>query len=318
MSIYRCVIIGCGAIGGGYDRRARARWSFTHAGAYQLSPRTQLVAAADTNKSALARFGRKWGVRELFTDYQQMLEEHQPDIVSLCLPTSLHWQAFRDVCKRNVGAIFCEKPLSENLRQARQMARLAKGRLVTVNYVRRWNPSLVRLRSEIMKQRLGKPKNVVVRYTKGLFGVGSHFVDFARWFWGEPTEVRRLSRVERPGGDPGVDFLLRFRPGPVVYFLHVPDPGYVFLDVDILTDRGRIVIGQRGQEIERSRAVPEPHFQHFRILRRVSTQETAWRDCLPSAVLELVRCLDNGSQPSCTVEDGLRAVEICHKAAGRR
>lgn len=316
--VYRTAIIGCGAIGGGYDRDPGGSWSFTHAGAYRLCRQTRVVAAADTNTRALARFGRKWQIPEIYTDYRELLERERPDIVSLCLPTPLHWKVFRKICAYPVKAIFCEKPLSADLRQARDMARLAEGRLVAVNYVRRWNPSLIRLRRDLAAGRFGQPLQVLVRYTKGLFGVGSHFVDFVRWFWGEPSEIVQLRRVERPDGDPGVDFRLRFAGGPDAYFVHVENAPYVFLDVDILTDRGRIVISQRGQTIEHFRSALDPHFQQFRILRRISEEETEWRVCLTSAVRQLVQCLGNGAQPACTAYDGLRAVEICRKAAGAR
>lgn len=315
--MYRSAIIGCGRIGGGYDRDPASSWSFTHAGAYRLCRQIRLVAAADADERALSSFGRKWGVTRLYTDYREMLERHKPDILSLCLPTPLHYEAFREASSRGARAIFCEKPLSLDVGEARDMARLSVGRTVAVNYFRRWNPTLARLRSELGSGSLGRPLTAVLRYTKGLFGNASHLVDLARWLWGEPSEVRGLRRLERPDGDPGVDFLLRFPKGPEAYVLHVPDPGYVFLDVDLLTEQGRVVIGQRGQSLERFSTRLEPHYRGFRILRRVPETETRWRECLPAAVREISRCLAGGGQPSCTAQDGLRAVEICREAAGK-
>lgn len=309
----KAAIIGCGTVAGGYGSPA-----LTHAGAYRLTKGIRLIAGADPDQRALARFKRRWRLPAAYSDYREMLKRERPDLVSLCLPTHLHYQAFRDACEAGVRAIFCEKPLSDDLAEARAMTRLAKGRAVAVNYFRRWNPGLARLRADLRAGRLGRPVSVVARYTKGIFVNGSHYVDLARWFWGEPASVQRLRRVERPGGDPGVDFRLRFRGGTEALFLHVPDPGYVFLDVDILTDRGRVVIGQRGQTVARSRPELDPDYRAFRRLGKASEAPTDWRACLRGAVRDLAACLRNGGRPSCTAEDGLRAVEICREAAGGR
>lgn len=313
--VYRCAVIGCGQVGSGYDPGPRRGWGLSHAGAYRACSRTRLAAAADVDRGRLAAFGRKWAVERLHSDYRALLAEEDIDILSVCLPAAEQPRVFEAACRAGVKAFFLEKPLAADLAAAGRVARLARGRVVAVNYFRRWNLSLRGLREEFRSGRHGAPLHAVLRYTKGVCGNGSHLVDLARWWWGEPAEVRTVRRHAGSGEDPGVDFGLRFAGGWWAHFLHVPSAPYVFIDADILTEKGRVVVSQRGQRIRRFGLAREPHYGSFEILRDVSDRETLWRRCLVSAVSELARCLDRGGRPSCTVEDALAALRICRRAA---
>ena len=187
--VFKSAIIGCGNIAGGYDSEIPANWSLTHAGAYKLCPGTELIAAADTNVESLKNFGEKWKIDKLYIDYRKMLEVENIDILSLCLPTSEHYNAFQLVCEKDIPAIFCEKPLSYDLKEAEEMVEMSRGRVVSVNYFRRWNSTLSQVREEIRRGDYGRVINGTSRYTKGIFVNGSHIVDLIRWFLGEPEEV---------------------------------------------------------------------------------------------------------------------------------
>lgn len=309
---YRAAVIGCGRIAGGYDRFSGGAWAATHAGGYRRCRSAALVAAADPDPTARAGFGERWGLDRLYGDYREMLERERPDIVSVCLPTKGHFGAFRAACEAGARAIFLEKPVAADVVEARRMAELAGGRPVAVNYFRRWNPSLQALRGELAGGGQGRPLRAAVRYVKGLAENGSHWVDLLRWFFGEPVGFRVLRAYEEPAEDPAADFELDFGGGLLAVFLHLPEVDYVFHEVDILTDRGRVTIAQRGQELARSGRVEEPHYRRFDILRAEGApQETEWRDCPARAVEELVGCIEGGGRPSCALADGIRALEIC-------
>lgn len=309
--MYRCAIIGCGKIAGGYDKEVPEHWSFTHAGAYHLCPDTELVAASDIDRYALRSFLEKWKIENLYEDYREMLEKEKIDILSICLPTDRHYEVFKFACGKKIPAIFCEKPLSYDLNEGREMVRMSGNRIVSVNYFRRWDLTLAKLCTEIRNGFYGRVKNVVARYSKGIIVNGSHLVDLARWFLGEPEELTAL-RIHQPDDiDPGVDFILSFKGGTYMYFLHIPDITYTFIDIDILTDKGRVVIGQRGQSISRYNIITEPYSQKFNILKHVEDIETEWRYCIIRAVQEIVDILKNGGKTSCTPEDALKSLNIC-------
>jgi len=312
---YRAAIIGCGRIAGGYDPVAPdpgdpEAWSATHAGAYRLCPDTTLIAVSDPDAAARAQFAEKWGVDGLYADYRDMLAAETPDIVSLCLPTPLHEDAFAAALDAGAKAVFLEKPISDNVESATRMTARAGDVPVSVNFSRRFNPDYADVAAALARGEYGRPLNAVFRYTKGLIVNGSHHIDTARWFFGEPVEAATVKIADPDAADPGVDFRLTFANGFDAYFLHVPDAGYVFFDVEILLERGRLRIAQRGHRIAFDPAEAEPHFGLFDIIQPAHAKETGWRNATTRAVVDLVDCLQTGRQPSCTLNDGLRTAEI--------
>ncbi len=315
--VLKSAIIGCGNIAGGYDRKVPGIWSLSHAGAYHLCPDTELIASADVKPESLKKFGEKWGVTRLYENFREMLDNEEVDILSICLPTEKHYEIFKYACEKNVPAIFCEKPLSNDLSEAVEMANMSKGKIVSVNYFRRWNASIAQLRNEIRNGEYGNVIQVTARYTKGVFVNGSHLVDLILWFFGEPVDIRMIRNHNPASVDPGIDFVLNYKNDLTTYFLNIQDAEYVFVDIDITTEKGRIVLGQRGQHLVKYHITSEQYYRKFSILKQIEETETDWRNCPTRAVREIVNCLKTGDQTSCTPADGLRVIEICRKVVSQ-
>lgn len=310
--MYKAGIIGCGRIAGGYDPHMPEMYSSTHAGAYHLCKKTRLVAAADPSETARALFGEKWGIDKLYPDFEEMLTANKLDILSICLPTHLHYKAACAADAHGIQTVFFEKPISENLDEAAHIIEMFSDGVVAVNYFRRWNPSLQKIQAALKGNDFGETVSAVIRYTKGLLVNGSHLVDMARWFWGEPEYVRYIRTTQPDSNDPGIDFIMGFKGGFPVYFLNVPDVDYVFIDMDMVFKNGRVTIGQRGQSLVRWQVKQDPHFKLFNILDDPVEEKTLWQNCTTRAVEELVACMEQGKTPSCSLQDGYRALEICH------
>ncbi|MDE0426898.1 MAG: Gfo/Idh/MocA family oxidoreductase [Candidatus Poribacteria bacterium] len=106
---YNVAIIGCGGI------------SHMHAGWYVNEPRASLTAIADINAAGLKAYGEQYGVEKQYTDYIEMLETEEIDLVSVCTRPKLHAPVVIETAKRGVKGILSEKPMAENLGQAREM-----------------------------------------------------------------------------------------------------------------------------------------------------------------------------------------------------
>lgn len=308
---YAAAIVGCGRIGGGPD--SAAGFALSHAGGYRRAGGVDLIAAADPDPAKRHLMTELWSVAHTYQDWNGLYESHRPDIVSLCVPTKLHLPAFRDACQSSVRAIFMEKPLAPTLAEAKQMPALAQDRLVVVAFHRRWNASLARLAAEMRENRYGNVLQATIRYTKGLLVNGSHFIDLALWFLGKPIAASSLFRhTDGDPGDPGYDFRLDFQQGFSATFLHVPKAPYLFFEVDLLTDKGRVLIFERGQKVRVDFAARDTTYAGLSTLEQGPVVETDWRDWPAKAVAELVDCLNTGRNPSCTLEDGLRVSAVCH------
>ena len=65
----------------------------SHAKAYLESDRTDLVAVCDIDPMTLDAFGDEFDVEGRYTDYETMLREEQPDLISIGTPQQLHTAA---------------------------------------------------------------------------------------------------------------------------------------------------------------------------------------------------------------------------------
>ncbi|MBM3933909.1 MAG: Gfo/Idh/MocA family oxidoreductase [SAR202 cluster bacterium] len=104
-----------GMIGGG-------RKGTQHARAYELNPRSEVVAIADTDPENLELFKQRFKLNTGYSDYREMLEKENLDIVAPILPVGPNPDVVIG-CARSgkVKAIFCEKPMAISLEQADTM-----------------------------------------------------------------------------------------------------------------------------------------------------------------------------------------------------
>ena len=62
----------------------------SHAQGYLESERTDLVAVCDLDPNTLAEFGDEFDVENRYTDYETMLREEEPDLLSIGTPQQHH------------------------------------------------------------------------------------------------------------------------------------------------------------------------------------------------------------------------------------
>ena len=106
---YKVAIVGCGGI------------SHMHTGWYLKEPRATLTAISDIDQARVKAYGEQYEVEKQYTDYIEMLETEDIDIVSVCTRPKMHAPVVIEAAKRGVKGILSEKPMAENLGQAREM-----------------------------------------------------------------------------------------------------------------------------------------------------------------------------------------------------
>ena len=115
---FRCGLIGLGRIGCGFDDNPNRKSINTHAGAYNSIKKTKLVALCDIDQIKLDKYGKKYNVSKLYTDFHEMLKNEELDCVSICTLADSHLEIVEQIAKSNVRAIFLEKPISDTLENA--------------------------------------------------------------------------------------------------------------------------------------------------------------------------------------------------------
>lgn len=153
MAGYRAGIVGCGHI---------ARF---HARGYRAAAGVELAAVADIVPEALRTFGEEWGVTNRYTDYAEMLAEEKLDILSICTRNHQHVEPTLAGVEAGVGAIFCEKPMAMNLREADEMVAACEraGAKLIVDHTMRFEANYVHIKERIEQGAIGELLSVEVR-----------------------------------------------------------------------------------------------------------------------------------------------------------
>jgi len=188
-------VIGLGRLGSAYARYFNGRI----AGA-------TLVAVSDVDESLAASRATEYGVANWYGRYPDLLADKQVDGVVIVSPTSTHKEIVLEAAKRGLP-IFCEKPLSIALPEAREMQRAVEqtGVFFQMGFMRRFDRGYVAAKRKIEAGAIGQP--VVFKsssrdpyrpsleyldpaHSGGLFvDCGIHDLDLARWYMGEIDSV---------------------------------------------------------------------------------------------------------------------------------
>ncbi len=188
-------VIGLGRLGSAYARYFTGRI----AGA-------TLVAVSDVNEAAAVSLGTELGISKQYSNHRDLIADKQVEGVVIVSPTSTHREIVLEAAKHG-KAIFCEKPLSISLEEAREMQRVVEqtGVFFQMGFMRRFDKGYVAAKRKIEEGGIGTP--VVFKsssrdpyrpsleyldpaHSGGLFiDCGIHDLDLARWYMGEIASV---------------------------------------------------------------------------------------------------------------------------------
>jgi xylose dehydrogenase (NAD/NADP) len=150
---YRVGLVGTGGI-------ARA-----HGNACQQIAEADLAAIYDVSEEQLVRFGEEYGVPEMarYTDLDQMLNEADLDIISICTWGCFHADVGIQVCNsRKVKAVLCEKPFTQTATEAEAFVAAGRdnGVLVAEAFKFRHHPMHLKAKELIAAGTIGDLLNV--------------------------------------------------------------------------------------------------------------------------------------------------------------
>jgi predicted dehydrogenase len=312
--VYTTAIIGCGKIGSEYSEDPRIKGIYSHAEAYTACDKTDLVAVCDTSPDKMKKCQVRWKVRSGYSDYRKMMDQVKPDIVSVCTPDSTHYSILTDILMNSkVQAIFTEKPLAMTQKEAEKTAALAAAKdvVLVVNYPRRYAKNHQKVREDIQKKHsLGIIQNISGHYSKGTLHSGTHWFDLARFFLGEITAVRGFDTRNERNADPTLDAWLKFASGTTGFLHGCDEESYSIFEMDIIGTKGRVRIRDSGNTIEYYNVDEDPDYSGYMALLPAETDHEGLGDVILHAVNDLVSCLENGTQPLCSGQDGIKAIEI--------
>lgn len=324
---YRVGIIGCGRIAGLLEDDPLREKPCTHAGAYEAVKETKIITACDINKDRLNKFGKRWDVHNLYTDFHEMLDKEDIDIVSIAAWTQFHHEMAVAAAESGAKGIYCEKPIALTLGQAEEMLHACKKNNVKliINHERRWDPYYLKVKELIEEGKIGELKTIVgnalswepeirkIEFYGGgpMFHDGTHLTDQLRFFAGEPEWVSAYE--ERPNGSEYIENtvfgLIWFLKGVRAFIEGGGCRNYFNFELDLQGTEGRIIIGNGARKLYVTNK--STRFLGFKELEKIKLPEPNENtNPYTDGVKDLIRCVETGCESISSGEDGKKALEI--------
>ena len=172
-------------------------------------PQAELVAICGRDRNRAEELAKANFIPHVFTDYRQLIGEGKLDAVVIATPDDLHFPMTMDALDAGLH-VLCEKPIANNSGDARQMLEKAKaaGMKNMVLFTWRWQPHWQHLKRLVDEGYIGRCHQARFAFdggqarhdahtwridgsrSNGIVGdLGSHMVDFARWYLGDVRSV---------------------------------------------------------------------------------------------------------------------------------
>lgn len=177
-------------------------WGSHHASAIRKTPGAELVAIASASRESIDKAKSEQGV-DVYTDYTQLLERDDIDVVDIVAPNDLH----HAIALRALQAgkhLLLEKPMAITVEQCEDVIAAAdeRGLTVQIGFQLHFSPLWRRIKENIDEGKIGELKMAHVHlsrfpYRNGADGwrkqakrVGNwileepiHFYDLVRWYF---------------------------------------------------------------------------------------------------------------------------------------
>lgn len=305
--MYRIGVIGCRGIG------------IRHGNGVQGIENAELVAGCDLVEEQLRDFDERFGATNanlaLYTDFQEMIEKANLDILTVATGDNRHTEAVIAAAEAGVKGIFCEKPLAVSVEAADRMVDAVEKNkvLFSVDHTRHWFPLWHRCHELVTGGAIGEVGTVIAGHTGPramLFRNGTHILDAIYWFAGARPDwlvaeveegYEEYSEYRGDGGhdpdtEPSANAYIHFSNGVRGNYIgEKKTQGGVRLEV--MGTVGRLHIGDTG----------EAHIEKDGELEKVDVP--VWDvEGIEAGVHELVNVLDGKGELSCTISDGREVV----------
>lgn len=310
--LLKCGVIGLGRIGVGFDDNPRKTTINTHAGAYWINKQTRLVAFCDVDKKKLSKYGKKYNVSGLYTDFHDMFRTEKMDCVSICTLADSHQRIVEEAAKWNIKGIFLEKPIGDTLKSASNIIKTCNRKKIKlqIDHQRRFDPTYHKVKKIINSSRFGKIQHANVYYGAGIANTGSHLFDLIRYFFGNIkwVEGRYSENPSNNLSDPNIDGSVSCNTGIKCSLNSFDVNQYGILELDILGTRGRIRFNLAKSSVEYfenskrkglvySELKPRP----FNISKR--------KDAIVLGLEDLINAIEKNLDPLCSGIDGYSSLE---------
>ena len=307
MKTYRAALVGCSRMGAFIDNElrgaSRLRAPYSHAAGYEACSRTELSACADVRPEVLEQAGARYGVprRSQYTDYKEMIDQEQPDILSVATQPEQRAEIVIYAAEHGVKAIYAEKAMAASMSGARAIVESVERNQVIFNLGtnRRWDTGYDQMKALIDAGEIGDLESVIIYANGNLFNASSHTLDLAlklsgdqpaHWAQGTLVEHGPIFDGDILTEDPKAEGIIELSNGVKIYALLSSQYG----EFEAVGERGRIRAIRDGREWDFRVSDPTDDNARSLTIRR-SFPEFPWKSSTLRLIEDIVHSLDTGA-----------------------
>ncbi len=193
-----------------------------HARTYSTIPEANLCGISDLNEEAGTKIAEEFH-STYYKSFEEMLETENPEVVSVCVPTSLHHKIAKYCLEKGVNVLL-EKPIAMTPEEGEDLIKTSKdtSSKLYIGHIERFNPAVKKVKEMIDNGDLGEITAVMARRVGGFppqikdaniaVDLGIHDIDIINYLLGElPQEThinKKKNHIEQR--EDSVEFFMKY------------------------------------------------------------------------------------------------------------
>ena len=168
-----------------------------HADYFHKDDRFQVVGICGRDRERAQAALELGGKPEFYQDLAQMLRETKPDVLCFCTPCTVRLPVVRAGVEAGCKLIAYEKPMATSFREATEMAELCRkaGVKTVLSHQLKYGPHFQKAKELISSGALGRIHTVYGTTLGWMLQMGTHIMDYVRYFNNEADAVWVLGQV---------------------------------------------------------------------------------------------------------------------------
>ncbi|MBW3073589.1 hypothetical protein CU313_06865 [Prochlorococcus marinus str. MU1404] len=319
MRKFSVLILGCGNIASRFDKEIKKGFKpKTHGGAFFEHPGFSIKACMDIDKEKKLDFMKKFNVKKGFCNLKELSTyQEEFDVISICSPTSEHFDCINTALKLKPKIIFCEKPISENVAKSKIIVELCKNAKINlvINLSRRFDKKISLLKKQINQKTRGDLLSIVGFYNKGILNNGIHIIDLFRYLLGE-IKIKSVGNffIDFKKDDPTIPLWMTNRNNIPIFIGCNKAEDYSFFEMQFIFSRGVLNIENGGQVWRERKVINSTEYEGYKELDNGNFFAGGDSECMINAVDNIYKNLLFNEPLICTGMDALNAQILCEEA----
>lgn len=173
MPKFKAVLVGCGG---------RGRY---HAEGFNANAdRFDLAAVCDIDADRLAAFAARYGIARTYVDADEMLEREKPDVFCFATMPAARLDLVKLGVKHGVKAIAFEKPMAQELSEAREIYDMCKKAniKIVISHQQKYGPHWQKTKQLVDAGEIGEVLRIHATARSWVSQLGTHLMDYMLWF----------------------------------------------------------------------------------------------------------------------------------------